>query len=171
MNIPRRAVLALSAMTLILIFGEATANPDTEKQALQAELERSLVAPCCWNMTVDQHDSPASREVRQKISELLDQRKTKEEILAYFTSQPQYGERILASPSQKTLLGKVAYWFAAAALLLGAVIVALVIKRLVRPTASSTPTKHVEMSSDAPVKKDESSYWEKRVEDELARFE
>ncbi len=161
------ALSALSLIGLLFTLGIA-ANTDADKQALQAECEHSLVAPCCWNMTVDQHDSPASRQVRQKISELIDQGKNKAEILAYFTSQPQYGERILASPSQNTLLGKVAYWFAAAALILGAGIVVLVLRRIVRPSASKAK---LEASTATAVKKDEPSSWEKRVEDELAKFE
>jgi cytochrome c-type biogenesis protein CcmH len=167
MNIQRSAAISL-ALIVLFLFGGAFARTDSEKQQLQAELERSLVAPCCWNMTVDQHDSPASREVRQKISELIDQGKTKEEILAYFTSQPKYGERILASPSQKTLLGKIAYWFAAAALLFGAGIVALVLKKIVRPAAVKTQPASPSTTS---AQKDEPSYWEKRVEDELAKFD
>lgn len=169
MDIQRTAVIAVSLMVLAMFLGTATAHPDVDKQALQSECERSLVAPCCWNMTVDLHDSPASREVRKKISEFIDQGKAKEEILAYFTAQPQYGERILASPSQKTLLGKVAYWFVAAALLLGAGIVVLVLKRIVRPSAAKA--KPVDTSTTSAAKKEEPSSWEKRVEDDLARFE
>ncbi|HEX9654244.1 MAG TPA: cytochrome c-type biogenesis protein CcmH [bacterium] len=162
-------VSALFVITQVILFGDVTAGSDSDKQALQAECERNLVAPCCWNMTVDLHDSPASREVRQKISELIEQGKTKAEILAYFTSQPQFGERILASPSQKTLLGKVAYWFAAVALILGAGIVALVLKRIVRPAAAKT--RSAELSPTIATSKAEPSQWEKRVEDELGKFE
>jgi cytochrome c-type biogenesis protein CcmH len=163
-----RTLSALSLMGLLFTLGMA-ADTDAEKQAMQADLERSLVAPCCWNMTIDHHDSPASREVRQKISEMIDQGKTKAEILAYFTSQPRYGERILASPSQDTLLGKVAYWISGVALVLGAGIVALVLKRVVRPSVAKT--KPGESSATIATQQDAPSSWEKQVEDELSKIE
>jgi cytochrome c-type biogenesis protein CcmH len=135
-----------------------------EQKELQADLEHSLVAPCCWNMTVDQHDSPKSREVRAKITELVKQGKTKNEILRYFAAQPQYGERILATPSQDTLLGKSAYWLIPVAILFGAVVVVGSLKRWSRPEEQNVKTVK---STEKP---ENSSYAEK-VENELKALE
>lgn len=136
-----------------------------EQKALQAEVEHSLVAPCCWNMTVDQHDSPAARQVRTKIAELVKAGKSKDEILSYFSSQPQYGERILAAPSQDTLLGKSAYWLIPIALILGTIIVVKTIKSLAQ-TGGEEQVKPAETD-----KSDESSPYAKKVEEELRNFE
>lgn len=138
-----------------------------EQQELQAELEHSLVAPCCWNMTVDQHESPASREVRQKIAEMIRDGKTKDEIINYFVSQPQYGERILASPSQDTLLGKAAYWLIPLALIFGIFVVTKTIRSLTtksttEKSASQTPQSHDTEPADS---------WDQRVENELKQYD
>lgn len=138
-----------------------------QQQALQAEIEHNLVAPCCWNMTVDQHDSQASRQVRAKITELIKEGKGKEEILAYFSSQPQYGERILAKPSQESLLGKFAYWMIPIAFMFGIVIVAVVIKHLSRTEAKKARTQ----GQSASQPNNEITDLEKQVEEELKQFD
>jgi cytochrome c-type biogenesis protein CcmH len=145
----------------------------TESQkALQADIEHNLVAPCCWNMTVDQHESPKASEIRQKITELLKEGKTKEEILDYFVAQPSYGERILATPSQKNVLGKLAYWLIPFALILGAFIVYRTIRGL-SPKKSGQQSQAQKPAGDVSVDDaaTQESHWEKRVEDELNKFE
>ncbi len=113
-------------------------------------------------MTVDQHESPASHQVRDKIAELLEQSKTKEEILAYFTAQPQYGERILAAPSQKTFLGKMAYWLIPIVFIFGGLIAVKTIKSL----SKAKPAKHKKTESQPGGNK-----WEQKVEDELSELD
>ncbi|MFQ5676030.1 MAG: cytochrome c-type biogenesis protein CcmH [bacterium] len=166
--------LEIYAVLVSVLLSQATVglanDGDSNKaKSLQKELEHSLVAPCCWNMTVDQHDSQASRQVREKISELIEQKKSKEEILAYFVAQPQYGERILAAPSQDTLLGKMAYWLIPIALIFGAVVVAKTIKSFsikkpAKPVVKAqSPTEKKNASDDDP--------WSKKVEDELSHLD
>ncbi len=110
-------------------------------------------------MTVDQHESPASRKVRGKIAELLEQSKTKEEILIYFAAQPEYGERILAAPSQKTLLGKMAYWLIPIAFIFGG----LIAVKTIRSLSKAKPAQHKKTESQPSGDK-----WEQKVEDELS---
>ena len=133
-------------------------------QSLQKEIEHSLVAPCCWNMTVDQHESPASHKVRGKIAELLEQGKTKEEILTYLAAQPEYGERILAAPSQKTFLGKMAYWLIPIAFIFGG----LIAVKTIRSLSKAKPAKpaHHEKTESQPY----GDKWEQKVEDELSEL-
>ncbi len=140
-------------------------NGDDNPQSLQKEIEHSLVSPCCWNMTVDQHESPASHKVRDKITELLEQGKTKEEILAYFTAQPQYGERILAAPSQGNLLGKMAYWLIPIAFIFGGLIAVKTIKSLSK-AKSVKPAQHKKTEGQPGGDK-----WEQKVEDELSELD
>ncbi len=134
-------------------------------QSLQKEIEHSLVAPCCWNMTVDQHESPASHKVRDKIAELLEQGKTKEEIFTYFTAQPQYGERIIGSTVTKKLLGKMAYWLIPIAFIFGGLLVVKTIKSLMK-AKSTKPAQHQKAESQPSGDK-----WAPKVEDELSELD
>ncbi|MCG8607490.1 cytochrome c-type biogenesis protein CcmH [bacterium] len=138
-------------------------------KTLQKEIEHSLVTPCCWNMTVDQHPpSPVTRKVQTEIAEFLKQGKSKEEILDYFASQPQYGERILAAPSQKTLLGKLAYWLIPLAFLVGLIIAGKTIKSLAR---KSGPKQAPEIPATQVPDKKPPSQWDDRFEKEFRDFE
>lgn len=137
---------------------------DAQQKKLQADIEHSLVAPCCWNMTVDKHESPKSEAVRTKISELVKDGKSKQEVLTYFSAQPQYGERILASPSQETLLGKSAYWLIPVAILLGAF---LVVGSLKKWSSSDGREITKEKATDKP----ENNSYAAKVEAELKSLE
>jgi len=132
-------------------------------QSLQEEIEHSLVAPCCWNMTVDQHDTGAGPRVRAEISELIKAGKTKQEMLDYFVAK--YTERILAAPSQKTFLGKMAYWLIPIVFIFGGLIAVKTIKSLSKATSEKP----------GPYKKAESQpagdRWEQKVEDELSELD
>lgn len=140
---------------------------DEEQQKLQAELEHSLVAPCCWNMTVDQHESPASREVRQKIAEMIKDGKSRDEIISYFVSQTQYGERILATPSQDNLLGKAAYWLIPLALIFGIFVVTKTIRSLTTKSATEKSASQTSQSHDTGA----ANSWDKKVEEELKQYD
>ncbi len=164
-------LIGMCSLIIIAVIFATNASSDesdeAKQQALQKDIEHSLIAPCCWNMTVDQHDSPAAGKVRAKIAEMLTDGKSKEEILAYFVAQPQYGERILATPSQKTLLGKLAYWLIPIALVFGVIVVGMVISRLSQSKTprQTTPAKTAEKDQSAP------SSWDEKVENELNNFE
>lgn len=162
-----RLVLMVVSCLFAFRFTLSAEETDQNKQeALQAEIEHSLVAPCCWNMTVDHHDSPASRKLRTQITQFIKAGKSKEEILEYFSSPSQYGERILASPSQKTLLGKSAYWLIPIAFVFGVLVVGMTIRRLSGPTAQE-PAKKSRPSESSK----KGSPWDDRVEEELSNFE
>lgn len=162
------------AMSALLIFGSqptfADENSDkklnAEQRKLQAKIEHNLVAPCCWNMTVDQHESPAARQVRAKITDLILDGKSKDEVLKHFSSQPRYGERILATPSQETWLGKSAYWLIPVALLFGMGVVTLTIKKWSQPEKESQQD-----AAKSAQKPEEAAEWSKRVEEELEDFD
>lgn len=150
-----------------LVWPESTITDETDtkkEQTLQGEIEHSLVAPCCWNMTVDNHESGASHEVRNKIGVMIKQGKTRDEILQVFVEQ--YGERILASPSQNNLLGKLAYWLIPLAIVLGIFVVG---KTLARLSYSNDKNQIKQPKSSQEQSKD--SYLDRRVEEELKRIE
>ncbi|MCH6559667.1 cytochrome c-type biogenesis protein CcmH, partial [candidate division KSB1 bacterium] len=157
-----KAVIFLLVAVPAVLLSALESDGSDDLQSLQKEIEHSLVAPCCWNMTVDQHESPASHKVRDKIAELLEQGKTKEEILTYFTAQPEYGERILAAPSQKTFLGKMAYWLIPIVFIFGGLIAVKTIKNLSK-VKSTKPAQHENIDN-----KPSGNKWEQKVEDELS---
>ncbi|MFQ6113676.1 MAG: cytochrome c-type biogenesis protein CcmH [bacterium] len=167
MRILKINLFGLGLISIVLVASSGVTFSDeaskNQQEALQAELEHSLVAPCCWNMTVDQHESAASHEVRKKIAAMIKQGKSKDEILNAFVKQ--YGERILASPSQKSVLGKLAFWLIPIALVIGMLIVGKTINRL-----TSIPKKQ-DKRPGTPKQKEPSSHWDKRVEEELKDFE
>tara|TARA_A100001037_G_scaffold49189_4_gene41051 strand:- start:6146 stop:6565 length:420 start_codon:yes stop_codon:yes gene_type:complete len=65
-------------------------------ESLVSDLEKSLMAPCCWTGTVADHGNP---NMEKSIKELVSQDMNKEEILDHFVKI--YGERILAVPIAK----------------------------------------------------------------------
>ena len=149
----------------------------TEEQlALKADVEHSLIAPCCWNMTVDQHESPMAKQVRDQVTKLILEGKDKPQILAYFSSQPKYGERILATPAQDNLLGKLAYWLIPLAFVVGAIAIYATVKRLSRKPKSNAPVVE-EQPDQSPTAVDSTKTsgkdddWQQKVENELKDFE
>tara|TARA_S200000501_G_scaffold132270_1_gene125010 strand:+ start:13604 stop:14023 length:420 start_codon:yes stop_codon:yes gene_type:complete len=60
---------------------------------LVSDLEKSLMAPCCWTGTVADHGNP---NMEKSIKELVNKNMSKKEILDHFVNI--YGERILAVP-------------------------------------------------------------------------
>ena len=82
----------MNKITIIfLLFNIALAN-----ESLVSDLEKSLMAPCCWTGTVADHGNP---NMEKSIKELVSQDMNKEEILDHFVKI--YGERILAVPIAK----------------------------------------------------------------------
>ena len=68
-----------------------------EQEARQ--IERMLIAPCCWLQPVSEHSSQASDEVKRQIRERLSRGMTRQQILDSFVDQ--YGLRILAEPPNR----------------------------------------------------------------------
>jgi len=64
-----------------------------EKSELIIDVERSLMATCCWSGTVYDH---GNKEMELNIAAMVGEGKTKAQILDYYTEQ--YGERVLAVP-------------------------------------------------------------------------
>jgi cytochrome c-type biogenesis protein CcmH len=78
-------------IALILICGLLLAR-DTQQELIK-DIEKSLMAPCCWSGTVYDHGHP---EMEQQIEEFVREGRTKQEIIDYYVGL--YGERILAVP-------------------------------------------------------------------------
>lgn len=67
-----------------------------------AALEGKLLAPCCWNQTVDIHGSELSNSIRREIRTRLRAGESAETIQASFVER--YGPKILAMPADSPLV-------------------------------------------------------------------
>ena len=63
------------------------------QQELIMDLEKSLMAVCCWSGTVYDH---GNSDMESKIAIMVQSGNTKTEIMDHFVNQ--YGERVLAVP-------------------------------------------------------------------------
>ena len=66
-----------------------------------AELEATLLAPCCWNQTLDNHNSDVANEVRREIRVRLLAGEDVDTVRAAMARK--YGERIVAVPDDSPL--------------------------------------------------------------------
>jgi cytochrome c-type biogenesis protein CcmH len=68
-----------------------------------AALEGRIIAPCCWNQTIDIHGSPSSTDLRREIRDRLTNGESADAIERSLVER--YGPKILATP-QGSRLGK-----------------------------------------------------------------
>jgi cytochrome c-type biogenesis protein CcmH/NrfF len=68
-----------------------------EREARQ--IERMLIAPCCWMQPVSEHASEASEKVKLEIRERLGRGMNRQQILDSFVDE--YSVRILAEPPNR----------------------------------------------------------------------
>ena len=66
-----------------------------------SRLEGRIIAPCCWNQTIDIHGSEPSYQLRREIRRRLKAGESAEAIEASFVKR--YGEKILAVPDTSPL--------------------------------------------------------------------
>jgi cytochrome c-type biogenesis protein CcmH len=67
-----------------------------------AALEGKIIAPCCWNQTIDIHGSPVSNDLRREIRRRLLAGETADTIQASFVER--YGPKILAMQADSALV-------------------------------------------------------------------
>jgi len=134
-----------------------------EKEARQ--IERMLIAPCCWLAPVSEHASPASEEVKQQIREWLGRGMTREQVLDAFVER--YGARILAEPPNK---GAGRYLYLAPWLVFGLSAIGLVVlvKKLTASRVAAAPAAAAVPASSEPAPADaDRRAYEERLDDEL----
>jgi cytochrome c-type biogenesis protein CcmH len=85
---------ARSLALLVLLLASRAAPAPLEDRA--RDLERRLIAPCCWRQTVADHLSEESDRIKREIRFLLAEGRTEQEILDHYARQ--YGRAILAQP-------------------------------------------------------------------------
>jgi cytochrome c-type biogenesis protein CcmH len=95
--------VALWIAALALSAGAARAEPPPvlHVAASARALESKLLAPCCWNQTLDVHDSDLSRDLHREIVARIAGAEPAEAIERDLILR--YGERMLAVPSSSPL--------------------------------------------------------------------
>lgn len=126
-------------MSLALLAG-AFAAVQVEAQEKNVELlarqvERELIAPCCWSQTVAEHRSEASEQMRREIRDMIQKGLSHRQIIDFYVGK--YGERILAAPRPRGF-NLAAYVLPGAALVTGAGVLILLLRRW-RPASSPAP--------------------------------
>jgi cytochrome c-type biogenesis protein CcmH len=85
--------------------GHATAKPANVSQYAvvpgAAELEATLLAPCCWNQTLDNHNSDIATDARREIRVLLLKGQSVDAVRDAMVQK--YGARIVAVPDDSPL--------------------------------------------------------------------
>ena len=69
---------------------------DAHLEAVAQQLEKRIIAPCCWRAPVADHDSPVARQIKREIRDALAEGRAPGQIKARYVAR--YGERILAVP-------------------------------------------------------------------------
>lgn len=121
------------------------------------DIYRSLMCPICSGQTLEESQSDLAGQMRVAVREMLEQGKTKEEILQYFVDR--YGVGVLAAPPKSNIYLLV--WLAPViGLIVGGVLVAWVIKSGLRrkETVAETPEP-------------EKQYWDQRLDADLKDWE
>lgn len=110
---PRTASLVFAAALWVMpgaafADGEPHAHAATEQgEDLQeyvegaSRLEGRIIAPCCWNQTIDIHGSEPSYQLRREIRRRLKAGESADAIEASFVQR--YGQKILAVPDSSPL--------------------------------------------------------------------
>lgn len=85
--------------------GHAAQDPATVSQYSvvpgAAELEATLLAPCCYTQTLDNHNSPLAAEVRREVRAMLASGQDVPTVRAVMIQR--YGEKIVALPQDSPL--------------------------------------------------------------------
>ena len=161
----RPAVFALSVALAVARVGMAHAAPAEESAAATAPLddgafvqgeksvEAHLLAPCCWNGTLDVHESDLASALRKEIRARLRGGEGVEAVEEALVAR--YGERMRATPKSERV-----------GLLLGAgvlgvlVVAAALLRKVVRPAAPAVAGAAATATADD---------WDRRLDDELER--
>ena len=117
------------ALALALVTG--CAAPPAPSPA--ARVERRLLAPCCWNQTLDIHESDLATSLRSEIRQRVARGESPEAIERDMVSR--YGERVRAAPAQRDPLLAIALAVSA----LFALIALALIARGRRSAEAATP--------------------------------
>jgi len=154
----------LAAMLLFASAALADEHSDHDAQSYDAthaapaerELLGRLVAPCCWNQTLDIHGGAAPDKLRAEIRTRLHAGESSEVIEADFVRR--YGPAVLAGSTSKGLA-----WTSIAVLALSALAATMLILTIRRWLRSGRKNAALGPAGRAPPP----DAWDARIDDEL----
>ncbi len=112
---------------------------NAQMEEIARDIEKNLIAPCCWTQPVSEHPSEASDRIRREVREMLAAGKSRDEIIDHYVAQ--YGERILAAPRARGF-NRLAYILPWLALVAGAGLTIILVKKFRTPAAATaTPAR------------------------------
>ncbi|WP_437654771.1 cytochrome c-type biogenesis protein CcmH [Sorangium sp. So ce1182] len=161
----RRAAALAAALASVALSGRAepaTPSPaaaelvDSTPAPGERALEGRLLAPCCWDQTLDVHESAVTQELRREIRARLRRGEAVDTVEQDLIAR--YGDRIRAAPSSG-VLGKVAL-----SMMLGIAVAFLGVFALLRSwrrSAAEPAPSNVAIA--APVRDE----YDERLDDEL----
>jgi cytochrome c-type biogenesis protein CcmH len=156
-----RGLLLLLALLSFPAVASAQATGVDQREVV--EIGRTLKCPVCESQSVADSPSPLAQEMRAYIQRRLEAGDSRQAIVQALVDR--YGEGILLEPPRSgfTLL---VWWLPLLSLGLGAVIVALALRRWTRPAAADPVAQATEAMSPQ-----ELTHYRARLADELARRE
>lgn len=147
------AALAVAAVALAMV----SPAPASEEHPTPAELETEVICPTC-NTTLDQSSAPVAQRMRAFIRSRIAAGDTKSEIKSRLVAQ--FGEQVLASPPKRGF-NLLAWVLPPAAVVAGGAIVGVLAVRWSRRRGDPVDQGLAKPTSEL----------ERRVDDELARFD
>ncbi|MBI2859792.1 MAG: cytochrome c-type biogenesis protein CcmH [Chloroflexi bacterium] len=157
-RIPWKLKLLLVASFLPLFVSACSASPQAQSIDEKArDIYRSLMCPICSGQTLEESQSALSAQMRVTVREMLEQGKTKEEILQFFVER--YGEGVLAAPPKSR-----AYLLLWLAPLIALGIGGFLVARVIRSGLSRK-----ERVAEAPAL--DTQYWQERLQTDLKDWE
>ncbi|MCC6877906.1 MAG: cytochrome c-type biogenesis protein CcmH [Sandaracinaceae bacterium] len=117
---------------LVLVHGALAQDADARAR----RLSERLIAPCCWNETLDTHASPLATELRQEIRARLAAGQSEAAIEQDLVTR--YGERIRAVPREGEPMA-IAIFIAGGLALIGLVLLGLRWSRASRRREQAAP--------------------------------
>jgi cytochrome c-type biogenesis protein CcmH len=154
----KRVVLAWILATSFIAFMSTNARAQSQPGA--AALESRLYAPCCYNGTLDVHESELARELRKEIEARLSRGEASDAIQADFVAR--YGDRVVAARSDRPIRA-MGLWLLALMAASG-IGLGLVLRRWVRQPSNSS-------NSNAPVVRPTRDEFDDRLDAELAELD
>jgi len=156
-----RFIRLFSALALLIAF---TAMPALAGGIVD-EIGANLLCQCGCTMVLRTCDCGTAEQLRGEIRAMLDQGKTKSDILDFYVGK--YGDKVLSAPKAEgfNLTGYVTPFIA---ILASAVIIAFVVRRWVLQTKTASSAPALASSSTAPASIDD---LRDRMQRELSEYE
>jgi cytochrome c-type biogenesis protein CcmH len=131
-----------AALLALIAAGAAAGTPAPDVEQRTREIASELRCVVCQNLSVADSPSDLAKEMRNLVREQVEQGKSRDEILEYFTSR--YGEFVLLSPTRRGF-NLLVWGLPFLAIVLGAGGVYLLVRRWTRQPAEEPAVERAYM--------------------------